>query len=665
MNKIKYIISGLKAKLLFFPAAIIVIVTSMFSSCERYLDIDKYVYDQTTLDSVFLSKARTEQYINGAAALLYDESLLTGSDWGGGVTSPSGSAADEAIIPFTLNGNSILYDQITEIDPKINPWPTCYKGIRKANIILANIQKNPELTEMEMRDFKGRAYFLRAYFYFYLVRLYGPIPILPDIPFETDLDLSGASFERSTYDECIKKICDDFEQAASFLPLTRLEDEQFLPTKGAALALKARLQLYAASPLFNGNTYYSDWKNSKGENFISQAEDKTKWAKAAATFKRIINLNQYELQTVTKIVNDKGTGTLPLPANVASADFPDGAGNIDPYKSYKSIFDGTYQSYSVKEYIYYARRADSDDRLYFPYAIGGNATFSVTQDMIDAYRMADGRSYDAATEDEKSYKAVGSSKTFALEYQLSANRAHKDDNREPRYYATIGFNHCIWPGTSFRGTEDLKNREVTYYKDGNATTPDNNNLRNRTGYTCRKYIHQEDIGHWNSTKKSKIWPIVRYAEILLGYTEALNEMEGTYTDETDPSVTVTKNGSEMIKYFNQVRYRAGQPGLTSSEVSDYAKMKDVIKHEWQIEFAFEDHRYWDLRRWKDAYDAYNKPIVGLDVSSTTAQRAQFYTTRVWNTEVYMKRMFSNKMYFWPIARTVLQKNGKLRQNPGW
>lgn len=634
-----------------------------FSSCENYLDIDKYVYDQTTIDSIFLSKSRTEQYINGAAALLFDESLLTGSDWGGRVTLPSGSGADEAIIPFMLNGNTILYDQITESNTRINPWSTCYKGIRKANIILANIHKNQEITEMESRDFRGRAYFLRAYFYFYLVRLYGPVPILPDVAFDTDVDVAKASFERSPYDQCVEKICADFEEASALLPLERIEAEQYMPTKGAALAFKARMQLYAASPLFNGNSYYSDWKNSEGTPFISQVEDKTKWAKAAATFKRIINLNTYKLQTVAKMVNDKGTGTLPLPITVPSANFPDGAGDIDPYKSYKSLFDGTYQAFSIKEYIYYARRSDSDDRLYFPNAIGGNATFSVTQDMIDSYRMADGRNYSEATEAEKSYEAVGTSRTFALEYLLSVNRAHRDDNREPRYYATIGFNYCIWPGTSFRGTENLKNREVTYYADGNANNPSDNNHRNRTGYTCRKYIHQEDIGHWNSTKKSKIWPLARYAEVLLGYAEALNEMEGSYTDES--GVSVTKDVNEITKYFNQVRYRAGQPGITTADASNYTKMKEIVKHEWQIEFAFESRRYWDLRRWKDAYDAYNKPIIGLDVSAKTTQRAQFYTTRVWNTEACMKRMFSNKMYFWPIDRNVLQKNGKLVQNPGW
>ncbi len=167
---------------------------------------------------------------NGAAAaLLPDESILM-NGWGAASTLPSGLGSDEAIVPFVTNGNAILYDEVKETNSWFNPWPECYKGIRKANIVLENISKNQELTEMEMRDFKGRAYFLRAYFYFYLVRLYGPVVVLPDRPFDTDEDVASVSFERSTYDECVEKICADFEEAAKLLPASRIDALQYIPT---------------------------------------------------------------------------------------------------------------------------------------------------------------------------------------------------------------------------------------------------------------------------------------------------------------------------------------------------------------------------------------------------------------------------------------------------
>ena len=230
--------------------------------------------------------------------------------------------------------------------------------------------------------------FCGLYFYFYLVRLYGPVVVLPDRPFDTDEDVASVSFERSTYDECVEKICADFEEAAKLLPASRIDALQYIPTKGAALAFKARMQLYAASPLFNGNSYYSDWKDSEGRNFIAQTEDKVKWGKAAATFKRIIDMNKYAIHTVSKIVNEKGTGTLPLPETVSDADFPDGAGGIDPYKSYKTLFDGTYQPELVKEYIYFSKN-NGNYILVTPSKLGGISSFSVTLDMIDEYRMVD------------------------------------------------------------------------------------------------------------------------------------------------------------------------------------------------------------------------------------------------------------------------------------
>ena len=660
---------GKVASMVAFAAA-----SMMMGSCENYLDIEQYVYDQTTLDSIFLSRERTEQYINGAASLLPDESPQTGSEWGYTPPLPSGLGSDEAIIPFVLPGNAILYDEVTESDCKFNPWSTCYQGIRKANIVLQNINRNEELSEMEMRDFRGRAYFLRAYFYFYLMRLYGPVVLVPDTPIDTDAEGSETSFPRATYDECVAKVCADLDMAIEYLSDSRIESLQYIPTRGAAMALKARVQLYAASPLFNGNTYYSDWQTAEGEYFISQEVDNSKWGKAAASFKRVIDTGKYELNIVDKIVNTLGTGTLPLPSTVSSADYPDGAGNIDPYKSYKTLFDGTYQPYQVKEYILYYPNlvasgidgwSNGDYRLILPAKLGGNATFSVTLDMIDEYRMADGRPFSEATDAEKSGDPIGQGLTFASDYQVSEQCAHRDWNREPRFYATIGFNACVWPTTSHRdASSGTHNYVCDYYSGGSGSDLNNSDYHNRTGYTCRKWIHQDDCIWWNGTVKVKTFPVIRYAEVLLGYVEAMNEMDGSYTDEAT-GITVSRNVDEMVKYFNMIRYRAGQPGITAADAQDRDNMRKIIKHEYQIEFAFEGHRYWDLRRWKDANDAYNKPVRGLDVSATSAQRGQFYTERVWSTEKTMNRVFNNKMYLWPLERNVLQRNGKLVQNPGW
>jgi len=362
---------------------------------------------------------------------------------------------------------------------------------------------------------------------------------------------------------------------------------------------------------------------------------------------------------------------LPLPTtsdpNLKTQVFPNGAMDIDPYKSYKSLFDGSLRPESVSEYIYCSTRNTVDDPFYFPNKQSGNSTYSITQDMIDQYRMADGRQYSDATAAEQSSNAVGSGLTFSDDYALAADRAIMHDKREPRFYASIGFNYCIWPATSYRGTDNsIKNLVVTYYKDGTGVggTQDNTNL---TGYTCRKYAHQEDYLQWEGARTPKYYPIFRYAEVILGYVEAMNEMTQSYTETTEnaESVTVTRDPAEMVKYFNMIRYRAGLPGITLAEASNVVTMRNIIKQEWRVEFFNEDHRYYDLRRWMDAQTAYQRPVYGLDVSQKAASRSQFYTVRVWNTLASMKRTWKAKMFFFPIDQTTMDKNGRLVQNPGW
>lgn len=651
-------------KTIIISIAALVCVLS-FSACESFIDIDKYIYEKTTLDSIFVSKERTLQYINGTAEFLPNETILYST----GSYSPSGVATDEAFSAWVDGNNRGMYlmvDQITPMNTQTyNPWPNMYKGIRKATIILNRLNENHELTDMERRDYMGRAYFLRAYFYYTLVRLYGPVPIVPETELASDTPAEEASFERSSYDDCIEYICQNFEMAAQYLPQDRTQAFIYLPTRGAALSFAARMRLYHASPLYNGNTYYSNWKRSDGTHFISQTEDKTRWGVAAAAFKRVIEMNKYQLYTFAKIESDKGDGTLPLPPTVSDAAFPYGAGDIDPYKSYKSIFDGSILPDHNSELIYFYPRSNQDDWIYYPNIIRNSVNgFSVTQDMIDQFRMADGRQFSEATEEEKSWEAVGSGKTFSGDYLLDAQRARMHDNREPRFYATIGFNYCVWPGTSYTGTEGWTNLVVNYANNGNAKPTTQYTVDyNRTGYTSRKYVNQEDILN-GGRRTAKTQPIMRYAEILLGYVEAMNEMTGSYTDPAT-GITVDRSIDEMMFYFNQVRYRAGLPGITQAQAADYETMKALIKQEWRVEFCFEDHRYYDLRRWKEAPEAYNKPVTGLDVSRDWQERQQFYTVRVWNTELCMRRVFNNKMYFFCIDQNVLDKNSKLVQNPGW
>lgn len=641
---------------------VIVILTasSLFTSCESYLDIDEYIYDRTTIDSVFTSKLKLIEYMNGAVNFLPNEGAIYRDS-----PTPGGQAADEFFSQLEYNGMDGMLLLIDDITPESGAyaglWSNMYKGIRKANIIIARMPECKDLTDLERRDYMGRAYFLRGYFYYTLLRHYGPVPILPDIAFETDASADIVSAERDTWDDCAEYIYKNMEQAAALLLSKRERAFEYVPTSGAALSVIARLRLYQASPWYNGNTRYSQWTRSDGRHFISQEYNPERWGMAAAAFKRVIDTGNYKLNTV-----EKSDYTLPLPATVSDHSFPDGAGNIDPYLSYKQLFDGSTLSALNPEYIFYRPASTAISTLLPPALLGGKNGFNIPLDFIESYRMADGRPYSEATEEERSWEAIGNSYSFSKEYVVGSNVAKRDTHREPRFYASIGYNHCIWPGTSYMGTDPYTNIEVTYYKDGTGVPKGDVNDYNRTGYTSRKFFNQEDnyVGWDYSRCKSKTAPIIRYAEILMGYVEAMNEMDGSYKDEVN-NITVTRNIPEMVKYFNMIRYRAGLPGITDADAASKEQMRELIQQERKVEFAFEAHRYYDLRRWGIAKEHIDTPIYGFNVEARSNEREQFYTPVLRDKEKYDRRTFKQKMYFYPIPKQVMERNHKLVQNPGW
>jgi hypothetical protein len=180
---------------------------------------------------------------------------------------------------------------------------------------------------------------------------------------------------------------------------------------------------------------------------------------------------------------------------------------------------------------------------------------------------------------------------------------------------------------------------------------------NHTGYTCKKYVHPEDVVT-NGIVKAKSFLVFRYAETLLNYAEALNELDGNYS-ENDVAVT-GRDENEILNAFNQIRYRSGLPGLTA--LPSREDMRDLIKKERRIEFACEGHRYHDIRRWGEAYEAYNRPVTGMNIRGTN--RNDFHTlTTITNKKG--RRYFDWKNYFLPLPKTALNNNSNLVQNPGW
>ena len=261
------------------------------------------------------------------------------------------------------------------------------------------------------------------------------------------------------------------------------------------------------------------------------------------------------------------------------------------------------------------------------------------------------------------WEAIGGSSQSFSDYTLPSDAAKMFDKMEMRFYASVGFNHCYWSGLSYIGTEGNQTKQtVTYYANGTAApSSDHPEDYNHTGFTCKKYIHYVE-DQLKGMMKSKTFPIMRYAEVLLNYVEALNELgSNTYTDEEN-GITVSRDVDEMVKYFNMVRYRAGLPGLTTDELSSADKMFDIIVRERMIEFLHENRRFYDVRRWGIYLDTEKEPIVGMN---TDGFEDEFFQRTTVNHLFARTRVADKKMVFLPIPRAELRKVPLMDQNPGW
>lgn len=651
--KTKHILTGIIACGMLMPS---------ITSCDNYLDTEKYFYDQTSLDSVFQRKSLLMKYLNGASAYCPNvDQLWTNAYY------PFSFTSDEAFCSWNDDRHAGIKYALGELDRYtgyFNNWFNYYKGIRKANMILERLHECPDITETERRDITGQCHFLRAYLTMCLVQQYGPVPIL-DHSIPSNADVASMSFERNTYEECVNFITAEFDLAAQMLDSGRPSMETFrVPTSKAATALASRMLLEAASPWFNGNKYYGNFKRSTDNTlYFPVTYDKTKWGKAAAMAKRCIDMTS-EAELLYTVPKDRNTPEFP--DNVSKEQYPNGVGGIDPYHSYSDIFTGEESALNIPEVIWARNETNDLTWIAFPAVMGGGNGLCVSQQLVDAYRMQNGKDindegsgYPGA--DER-WKPIGNGKSFSG-YQLLSNAAKMYDNREMRFYASISFNHVFFEASSYTGSEaNNKNLEATYYLDGTAAAwSDYPYDKTFSGYNMMKYTHPSDAP--KGTRRSKYFPIIRYGEVLLNYVEAMNEMEEPYTDEKH-QVTVSRDVTEMVKYFNMIRYRAGLPGISEADASDKGTMRELIHRERQVELALEGNRFYDLRRWGQLQSTLSSPFVVMNVNAKSSQREKFHTPTI-ATYRYSIYNVNNKMCLFPIPQSILDKNAKLDENPGW
>lgn len=665
---------------------VLLLISGFFGSC-NYLNVDDYFEDTFQEDSIFANKLNIGRYFNGAAALLPKVDKL----WEYGST-PGVTGSDEAIssgdwsgfVAVQYSGTKLLNNEITASSMggytwDFNIWPQCYKVIRKVNTILPHIEEVGDMNSFEKMEFRSKCRFLRAYAYYLILEQNGPMILLGDEILNNNGTPEYYAKPRNTYDECVDYICKEFDEAATNLPASFTSLEQYIPTQGAALALAARIRLQAASPLYNGGEaarrFFGDFTRcTDGVHYISQNYDEHKWALAAAAAKKVIDLNRYQLYTIADEDN-----IVKFPANVSTAEFPNGVGlggsqKIDPYRSYSEIFNGETQNTKNPEIIWVSSSDAINGSLshMFPLDFGGSSAISVPQHIVDQYYMVDG--YDiknssteypyVARPYDKGCVTTGD-RMLSKNYRVSDGTYLAYNNREPRFYVNIGYSNAWW---SMNSTSDSnkKNVKIQYWNGGNAgknkADGNNPNRYNMTGYTCKKYVNPSDACTGSDARTTtKTFASIRYAEILLAYAEALNNL-GQSSYEVDGQ-TYTRDKEAIKFYFNQVRYRAGLPGITDTDLATVETFNAVIQRERMIELFWEGQRYYDIRRWGIVEQLEREPMMGLNV--TQSEWTGFYQPVVIQHPSVLYRDFKAKMVLLPLHLEEIRKVSVLDQNPGW
>lgn len=601
------------------------ITTGFLVSCTDYLD--KQPTGDLTLDDVFSNRVYARGFLSNIYFRMPFESNVCDM-WSGNKfnANPFVAGSDEMEIAFggsfthELNAGSWNSTNITTCDI----WGQSYIAIRECNLFLERLDEVPTTLE-EKKSWRGEAYFLRAFFHFLLMRTHGPIVLL-DRPIKTDDDFS--ILKRSPVQSVAKFIADDCDRAADLLveyPKRTIENEVGRITSIAPLALKSRVLLYAASPLWNGNNDYSEFKNSDGEMLVpTGTPDARLWQNAADAALACITLAEHN-----------GYGLYYASDN-------------DPYKNYFEIW----QQYYNKEWLFWKQEGEfrhvdnCADPISFPTCA---SIYNPTQNMVDSYEMADGSTPILGYKDADGLipdinKASGYAEDhFVTEAERTADPSGKYypigiwsmyAGREPRFYASINF--CL---------QQWKDSQLQFYylgKDGRSRAGSD---YCKTGYLMRKLVDASYRSAQSDIWRPKNWVYFRMAEIYLNYAEALFEAQGDVPD--------------VRKYVNAVRNRAGLPDLPDNLTKEELRAK--IHHERQIELAFETHRWFDVRRWKETISQ-NIPITSMDIAAGIRATDRSYYVR----KKVEDRVFERQHYLFPIPQDEINKNlNNLIQNPWW
>lgn len=578
-------------------ATLLLALSSCTESNTGFLDPDlsgDLTEEMVFSDSIYIYQYHTRLYRELGYTYFLDNSMYGGGYWG------YEDIADGARCLWTGSSQIAHMWNMNTIQPSSarikNTWNLSYATIVRVNIFLANIDRGP-LTDATKQRLSAEARFIRAWNYFHLLRSFGGTPLLGD-------DIFGLTqhFDkpRATFAEEVDYILSECDAVYSMLPAKQTEHNYGRITSGAVLALKSKVLLLAASPIANGEVPTSSdaLKPILGyENY-----DKNRWKLAADAAKAVMDLNRYDL------IEDNTTAP--------------------GYGFYKMQIERV-----NNEYIFSLMKNNNrySESLLLPRSRGGQVYSSPYQSVADAFLMKNGK---PITDGTSGY-----------------NELKMYENRDPRFYYTLLYDGAMWIPSSGSAVK----ARVNFYKgaanDGIATS---GSTATKTGYLWRKFCNENVSG--SSGNSDAVFPIIRYAEILLNYAEALNEY--------DPTANKATIEAQIIKIRKRAGIEAGSDnryGLPATYTQE--DMRNIIKNERRTELALEEgHRYWDLRRWKDL--AKYKDNVSYYAIEWTNPADGPQTFRLYVLDTFK---FTERQYYFPIPQSEIDILGPelLPQNPQW
>ncbi|WP_203583402.1 RagB/SusD family nutrient uptake outer membrane protein [Paludibacter sp. 221] len=627
------------------------LVLTVFStvSCESFLD--RQEDEQLTFEKIWHTLENTRKYWYTAMSYTPHEMSTINGD-----SNPFLGASDEATVAYSRDYNKIIYGSWNPSNiPYGDPSTRLYQGIRECTVFMENVftcgDYDSSASEEILGQMQIQARFARAYNYFHLMRLYGPVYLLGDEVLDFRLTTEELMRPRNTWDQCVDYVVSEMQicRDSKYMKATWESDmEKGLATKGACQAVISRLLLYSARDLFNGNDLYKNLVNPETPDFPEQSGERLfpdykadKWKQAADASRKLIDdyATQYKLYR---------------------------KGNDNPYEDYYGITQENWNDEIIYSASGYKGRYNYAVTM-TPTALAGTSYGAAgpTQQQVDAYAMGNGRYPITGYEVDGSPKIDSRSGYPANEFEMktwtypswggninsySTVSPAMYEGREPRFYVNVFFSGQMWK----HGDGETK---ISFAQGGNSNTTHDHP---KSGYLIsRFYDHTVNsaAGQWGNMT----FPTFRLAEIYLNYIEAVLECKKR-------GVAIPSDyESKAMEVWADIRDRAGLKPITEvypTARDNYELLIEYCRKERRVELSFENHRFFDTRTWMIATETDNGYMYGMNVNakgSGTNTPDEFWKRVTFD----QPRVFRNNYYLYPFSQRELDRNKLLVQNYGW